>query len=264
MCSIIRREEIEGAEGEALAGGVGEFLVVLDPEVEEAVEVDQGDFAVFLGAGFLLGVAGKAAGGDEEADVVIAQDGEEGAQAIDAGGGVEAFDLDLDARRAGAEGIGPGEDIDAAVFAGRGDPGDVVAHGAEEIGDELLEIVGRHFPQVVLDLGPGLFLGFFKGDAGFFAGGFVFFLELGGAGGEGFGGFRLGLFPLPVEDAGGLEKVLGLGVTPEGFAASFGNEPDALAFDQPAGFDGGDAGEADDFFEALGAGIVGAEFVVGG
>src|SRR3954467_6536159 len=76
-------EEVDRREGEALAVCVVELGEVVDPEFDEAVEVDQGEAAFLLVSCFALRVGGKAAGGDVDADVVFAEDGEEGAQPFD-------------------------------------------------------------------------------------------------------------------------------------------------------------------------------------
>jgi hypothetical protein len=52
-------KEVDGAKGQELPTFHGEFLVVLDPEIEELLRPHQRDPAIFLATNLMFGVGGK-------------------------------------------------------------------------------------------------------------------------------------------------------------------------------------------------------------
>ena len=53
------------------------ILIVFDPQLEEAIKIDQGDSSTFMGSGFALGIASEASRRHEDANIVIAKHGKE-------------------------------------------------------------------------------------------------------------------------------------------------------------------------------------------
>jgi len=186
---------VDALEGDGAGGGDAD--VVLDHEVGEAGAVDEDEF---LGDAFgvVEGVLDESAGGDEDAFVGLLA-GEGSDEALDlaaADGALPALGLDVDDVE--AEAVFVDDAVDAFVVGFFGDfgsffAGAAVAHGEEEIDDELLEAEGVHAGHLVeelqgeggVELGEG-FLDAFVGGAALF---------LGRAGGRGSGGFALGRLP---------------------------------------------------------------------
>mmetsp|Transcript_986 Transcript_986/g.1444 ORF Transcript_986/g.1444 Transcript_986/m.1444 type:complete len:294 (-) Transcript_986:164-1045(-) len=237
---------------------VSQLVVVLVPQVEQLLQADQGDASLLLRARLGLGVLGEAACADKQAHIVIAQHGHEGAQALDAHGLLLAFHLHLDARRARAQRIGPGQDVHATILAGRRHPGDVVRHGAQQVGHQVLEVVGVHRPQVLRHLSPGLLFCLFERDARCL--GIVVRVVNSAHGRCHLGsvavGVRLRGLPLRVKLACTFVERLGIGQCSMRCLPRVGDGPNAFVLHKPTGLDAVHRCKPDDLFKAARAGFV--------
>src|SRR4051794_35823207 len=102
--------------------------MVLHPQVEESLQIDQGDTPVLLAPRLTLGLRSEATSGDVDAHVLWPQDCHERPQPVSTGLLLPALHLHLDSRSRGTERIGERENVQASVWTGWRHPMDVVAH----------------------------------------------------------------------------------------------------------------------------------------
>jgi hypothetical protein len=73
---------------------------MLDPKINEFLQVNQSQFSRLLSARFGLSIARKTPGRDEDSNILFSEKSHEGAQAVNVDFVCAPFDLNLDTRRA--------------------------------------------------------------------------------------------------------------------------------------------------------------------
>ena len=69
------------------------------------------------------------------------------------------------ARSATVENVQDADDINTGVLPRRRHPGDMIVHGLQQGGHQVLELIRRHLMEILLYLGPGVLLRFLQGTA---------------------------------------------------------------------------------------------------
>ena len=135
-----RSEELHRFQWEALLIVLLHLGVMLDPQIEEALKVDERYSTVLLAPYLALCLGGESTSGDEDADILPAEHCHEGPQPINVDLVDSPLHLHLDAWSSGTKGIGIGENVQASVWAGRRNPGDVIAPSLSKVPPPTPEI----------------------------------------------------------------------------------------------------------------------------
>ena len=139
-----------------------QFVVVLDPKIEEILKIQQRCLLGGISLDVVRYVSGEPAGGNEQAVVVGAKQRQKGSEPLGSDRLALVFYLNEDTRDPRAQRIGVGYQVNLpVVFFGRSDPRNMIAHCAQQICDQSAEFIAARFEQIFMDLLPRLFLGFF-------------------------------------------------------------------------------------------------------
>src|SRR6476659_3657357 len=116
LTSSASAQVVNGLEWQPLTIFVVQAVEVFDPQSDESVEINQRYAALLLRSGLSLCLGREAACGDVDADILVAEDCEEGSESVYRDLGISLpFDLNQDAGARGAERIIVGDQVYASV-----------------------------------------------------------------------------------------------------------------------------------------------------
>ena len=159
------RQKVDWRHGKALTRKVGKLGVKFGPKVNEPFEINERDFPSLLHPSEIFGVPCETADGHKQPSVIFVHQGYERAHSIGVDALLLPLHLHLNSWRTGAKRIGVCHDIQPSVLARWRNPRCIVAHCLKQVGNELLELIRVHRPDVRFNLRPGLLFSLLKCDA---------------------------------------------------------------------------------------------------